>query len=207
LTKKKTICQHFFSSRAFRDKLSYLRGTTLKTKLLISLFALCASVLVANPTKAESFKLLNQPSLAFNTNNNFVKIDGYSIVTLYSANSSDPDQTWTELNGNWGKLYKNTTTGRCLNARYLSNGGSVNTWPCNAADPDQNFSKTSSSTTYQGNIPVAGSFIYQRLNSSGQGTGFCLNAPNRYNGGRVMLWQCNVNDVDQRILKEYYLPR
>jgi murein DD-endopeptidase MepM/ murein hydrolase activator NlpD len=125
---------------------------------------------------------------ALNTNNLFPKLDGTPILSTWSHNINDADQQFdiqSIVNSN-NKTLKHSSTGRCLNAHYLSNGGKVNTWPCNPGDPDQNFVVNSVGN----NI-----FSIQRA-----GTNFCIDMPGRGNNLQVILWQCN-NGTNQLFTK------
>jgi murein DD-endopeptidase MepM/ murein hydrolase activator NlpD len=129
---------------------------------------------------AETFSI---DGTALNTNNQFPKLDGNSIMSTWPLSNSDPDQQFDLLSGSNGRLLKHRSTGRCLNAHYISNGGKVNTWPCNASDPDQNFTLNSS-----------GNNIYTIQRSS---TNFCIDMPSRGANQQIILWQCN-NGANQR---------
>ena len=82
---------------------------------------------------------------ALNTNNQFPKLDGTPLVSSWPLDINDPDQQFEILPGNSSnnKILKHKSTSAgvsyCLNAHYLSNGGKVNLWRCDASDPDQNF--------------------------------------------------------------------
>lgn len=121
---------------------------------------------------------------ALNTNNNFGKVDGQPRMSIFDFNSNDPDQQFDRIQGSrGGTLLKHRSTGKCLNAHYLTNGGLVNVWSCNAADPDQNFNITS---------PGSGYSQIQRT-----GTNLCVDSPTRDNLGKVHVWEC-VGNSNQR---------
>lgn len=124
-------------------------------------------------------------SYALNTNNNFVRIDGFPIMSSWTRNDNDPDQQFERLQGNWGTLLKHKSTGGCLNAHYLSNNARMNVWsPCNASDPDQNWTIADLGNGY---------FHIKRAN-----TNFCVDMADRTNGGRILLWPCDPNNANQR---------
>jgi hypothetical protein len=141
---------------------------------------------LASSTLAETFTL-NPGNVSLNTNNNFGLIDGQPRISLWGQNPNDPDQNFDRLNGNrGGVLFKNRSTGKCLNAYYNYNYGKVSNWPCDPNDPAQNFDVLN-----QGNNVV----LLRKT-----GTNFCINSYQHYNGGEVIVWTCNANDVDQRFL-------
>jgi murein DD-endopeptidase MepM/ murein hydrolase activator NlpD len=122
--------------------------------------------------------------ISLNTNNNFRKIDGHPRMSIYRSNDKDPDQQFEIIGGNHGGvLLKNRTTGKCLNAHYLSAGSEINVWPCNPSDVDQNFLLT----TRDGFTQI------KRVR-----TNLCVDTPTRNNEGRVTLWHCELNNANQR---------
>ena len=126
----------------------------------------------------------NGVNKALNTNNNFSKIDGNPRMSLWDANPNDPDQQFDRMQGSLnGTLLKHRSTGKCLNAYYVKNGGVVTTWPCDTRDAAQNF-----------NITDAGGGYLQIRRT---GTNFCVDSPTRDNGGKIHVWQC-VNNANQR---------
>jgi hypothetical protein len=60
----------------------------------------------------------------------------------------------------------------------------MNTWPCNANDPDQNW-----------NLVDLGDGWNQIKRA---GTSMCVDTPTRNNAGKVHLWTCNSNNSNQR---------
>lgn len=126
-------------------------------------------------------------SFALNTNNNFVKLDGFPIMSSWTRNDSDPDQQFERLKGNWGFLLKHKSTGGCLNAHYLSNNSQMNVWsPCNPGDPDQNWT-----------FPDLGNGHFH-IKRAATNLNSCVDMPNRTNGGRIHMIQCDPNNANQR---------
>jgi hypothetical protein len=84
-------------------------------------------------------------------------------------------------------LLRNAGAGTCLdaNAQQAFNGGAIIQWPCNGADPFQ-----------QWNILEVGDGHFMIEN---QGAGTCLdaNAHQAFNGGAIIQWQCNMADPFQ----------
>ena len=139
-------------------------------------------LIISSSASAENFVL--DGNKALNTNNNFSKIDGNPRLSIWDFSPNDNDQQFDRIGGSrGGTLLKHRSTGKCLNAHYLSNGGLVNTWACNAADPDQNFTITD----------LGGG--YSQIKRTG--TNLCVDSPTRDNGGKVHLWEC-VNNSNQR---------
>ena len=140
---------------------------------------------LVSSASADTFILSGNVSL--NTNNNFSKIDGQPRISLWTTNPNDPDQNFDRIQGNkGGTLFKNRSTGKCLNAYYNYNYGKVSNWPCDPNDPAQNFEFINISNMV--------------VNIRKVGTNFCLNAPYHTPNGEINVWQCNGNDVDQRFL-------
>lgn len=134
----------------------------------------------------------NGVNKALNTNNNFSKIDGNPRMSIWDYNPNDADQQFDRIQGSLGgTLLKHRSTGKCLNAYYVSNGGVVTTWPCDTRDPAQNF-----------NITDAGGGSLQIRRT---GTNFCVDSPTRDNGGKIHLWQC-VNNSNQRFKNSVTIP-
>ncbi|MEH2155236.1 RICIN domain-containing protein [Nostoc sp.] len=132
---------------------------------------------------AETFFV--QEGVALNTNNNFGRIDGTPRMSIYRRNDNDPDQQFDRLPGNRGGiLLKHRSTGKCLNAHYLTNGSQINVWSCDANDPDQNWNI----------VGVGNNFnLIKRT-----GTNLCIDTPTRDNQGKVYLWNCDGNNGNQR---------
>ena len=135
-------------------------GTTIVTTFMGNAAALAENFVVDGSNKA------------LNTNNNFRKVDGNPIMSLWEFSSTDRDQQFDRISGNrGGTLLRHGSTGKCLNSHYLTNGGVVNTWPCDANDPDQNF-----------NIISLGNGLSQIQRT---GTNLCVDSPTRDNGNRI----------------------
>jgi hypothetical protein len=148
-------------------------GTTIVTTFIGNAAALAENFVVDGSNKA------------LNTNNNFRKVDGNPIMSLWEFSSTDRDQQFDRISGNrGGTLLRHGSTGKCLNSHYLTNGGVVNTWPCDANDPDQNF-----------NIISLGNGLSQIQRT---GTNLCVDSPTRDNGGKIHVWQCDRNNPNQR---------
>jgi len=133
---------------------------------------------------AETFQV--NGGYALNTNNSFRLIDGTPRMSLYQHNINDPDQQFDRLSGSSSNsiLLRHGSTGKCLNAHYLSNNAEMNVWNCNASDPDQNWNLV--------NLP-SGEFLIRR-----NGTNFCVDSPTRTNTGRIHLITCDANNANQR---------
>ena len=133
---------------------------------------------------AETFQV--NGGYALNTNNTFRLIDGTPRMSLYQHNINDPDQQFDRLSGSSSNsiLLRHGSTGKCLNAHYLSNNAEMNVWNCNASDPDQNWNLVNLSS---------GEFLIRR-----NGTNFCVDSPTRTNTGRIHLITCDANNANQR---------
>ena len=142
------------------------------------------ALLGANPAFAENFVL--DGNKALNTNNNFSKINGNPRMSVWDFSPNDPEQQFTIVqNKIGGKRLVHRSTGKCLNAYLPKNGSDVNVWGCSDSDPDQSFDINSVGNDY---------FQIQR-----RGTTLCLDNPSpRTNGGRVVLWNCDRNNSNQR---------
>ena len=144
--------------------------------------AACSLLIISSSASAENFVL--DGNKALNTNNNFSKIDNNPRMSIWNFTPNDNDQQFDRMGGSrGGTLLKHRSTGKCLNAHYLSNGGLVNTWACNASDPDQNFTITSLGNGYS--------------QIKRTGTNLCVDSSSRDNGGKVHNWEC-VNNSNQR---------
>lgn len=83
-----------------------------------------------------------------------------------------------------GTLLKHRSTGKCLNAHYLTQGSQINVWPCDANDADQNWNL----------VDVGNNFnLIKRT-----GTNLCVDTPTRDNQGIVHLINCDGNNGNQR---------
>ncbi|HEY9833556.1 MAG TPA: peptidoglycan DD-metalloendopeptidase family protein [Stenomitos sp.] len=163
------------------NSFGFVLGTSAVLSLVIGTSAVQA---------AETFSVDN---VALNTNWNFRRIDGNPRMSIYQRNDNDPDQQFDRLPGNrGGTLLKHRSTGRCLNAHYLSNGSEINVWPCDSNDPDQNWNLDSVSD---------GRILIKRT-----GTNLCVDTPTRDNAGKVHLWTCDGNNPNQRWLSSAGQP-
>lgn len=170
------------------------------TATVLSIFSLG---LVPNLANAEMFLLdRTNPEKGWALNvwrDNPNKFDGYPPVDVFRTDTNDVEQIWDRLSGQWGGLWKARGTGSgtnypamCINAHYLWNGANVNIYPCNANDPDQNWTIVSYDSDYQP------SFGIRRTLPDSNGRYYCLSASNLTNGRWVSLKVCNQNDVTQR---------
>ncbi len=152
----------------------------------LAAIAIASVSLVATAQAAQALETFQvNGGYALNTNNSFRLIDGNPRMSLYQHNINDTDQQFDRLPGNLGGiLLRHRSTGKCLNAHYLSNNSEMNVWPCNASDPDQNWNLLSLSS---------GEFLIRR-----NGTNFCVDSPTRTNTGRVHLITCDANNANQR---------
>jgi murein DD-endopeptidase MepM/ murein hydrolase activator NlpD len=132
------------------------------------------AMLIAFPALADTFSI---NGIALNTNNLFPKTDGFPGLFTYALNSTDPDQQFDIIPGSSGVLLKHKSTGRCVNAHYLNNGGKVNIYTCLATDPDQNWKINS-----LGN----GVASIQRA-----GTDWCATMPVQAANQQIVLGNCN----------------
>ncbi|MTJ15844.1 MULTISPECIES: RICIN domain-containing protein [unclassified Dolichospermum] len=153
--------------------IALLAGTTIVTTFIGGAAALAENFVVDGSNKA------------LNTNNNFRRVDGNPVMSLWDFNSNDRDQQFDRIPGNrGGTLLRHGSTGKCVNSHYLTNGGVLNTWSCDANDPDQNF-----------NIISLGNGLSQIQRT---GTNLCVDSPTRDNGGKIHVWQCDRNNPNQR---------
>jgi hypothetical protein len=156
-------------------------------KFLVALGTAAVSSLVIGTSGVQAVETFSVDSVALNTNFNFRLIDGNPRMSIYQRNDNDPDQQFDRLSGNRGGiLLKHRSTGRCLNAHYLSNGAEINVWPCDPNDPDQNWNIEGVSN---------GRILIKRT-----GTNLCVDTPTRSNTGKVHLWTCDANQPNQRWL-------
>jgi hypothetical protein len=154
-------------------------------RISVALSALVALTVGAKATiAAEVFAL--DDGLALNTNNNYVKIDGFPKISLWPKSLNDNDQQFDRIGASRGQLFKQKSTGLCLNAARKYSLGQVNTWPCNPNDQDQQFE-----VVYAGQA-----FNLIRL----VGTNWCINAPYHAPQANITLFQCNTGDRDQRFI-------
>jgi len=157
----------------------------MSNKLGFTLVTAAVSSLVIGTSVAQAVETFSVDNVALNTNWNFRRIDGNPRMSIWSRNDNDPDQQFDRLPGNRGGiLLKQRSTGRCLNAHYLSNGSEINVWSCDANDPDQNW-----------NLVDVGSsrFLIKRT-----GTNLCVDTPTRSDAGKVHLVGCDGNNPNQR---------
>ncbi|MEA5597693.1 ricin-type beta-trefoil lectin domain protein [Rivularia sp. UHCC 0363] len=156
-----------------------------KAWFLASIGAVTISSLLISAPKAQAAETFFIDSKALNTNWNFRRIDGNPRMSIYQRRDDDRDQQFDRLPGNRGGiLLRHGSTGRCLNARYLSNGAEINLWPCDGNDPDQNWNL----------VDVGqGRKVIKRT-----GTNLCIDAPTRDDSGKVHLWACDGNNNNQR---------
>ena len=159
----------------------------MSNKFLVALGTVAVSSLVMGTSAVQALETFSVDNVALNTNSTFRRIDGNPRMSIYQRNNNDPDQQFDRLQGNRGGiLLKHRSTGRCLNARYLSVGSEINVWSCDANDPDQNWNLTSVSN---------GRILIKRT-----GTNLCVDTPTRSNMGKVHLQTCDGNNPNQRWL-------
>ena len=159
----------------------------MSNKFLVALGTAAVSSLVIGTSAVQAVETFSIDNVALNTNFNFRLIDGNPRMSIYQRNDNDPDQQFDRLSGNRGGiLLKHRSTGRCLNAHYLSNGAEINVWPCDPNDPDQKWNLEGVS---------GGRILIKRT-----GTNLCVDTPTRSNTGKVHLWTCDGNQPNQRWL-------
>lgn len=159
------------------------RKSTLNT--IIGLFSFAACMGISN-SKAQAFETFYvREGMALNTNMTFTPFDTKPRMSIYQRNDSGRDQQFERFPGNRGGiLLRNRSTGMCLNAHHLYEGAQMNTWPCNANDPDQNWNLVDVGDGWN---------LIKRA-----GTSMCVDTPTRNNAGKVHLWTCNSNNSNQR---------
>ncbi len=152
---------------------------------IIGLFSFAACMGISN-SKAQAFETFYvKEGMALNTNMTFTLFDTKPRMSIYQRNDSDRDQQFERFPGNRGGiLLRNRSTGMCLNAHHLYEGAQMNTWPCDANDPDQNW-----------NLVDVGDGWNQIKRA---GTSMCVDTPTRNNAGKLHLWTCNSNNSNQR---------
>ncbi len=142
-------------------------------------------VLSVGSASAQAETFFVQEGVALNTNNNFSRIDGNPRMSIYRQNNNDADQQFDRLSGNrGGTLLKHRSTGKCLNAHYLTQGSQINVWPCDANDADQNWNIVDAGNNFN---------LIKRT-----GTNLCVDTPTRDNQGIVHLINCDGNNGNQR---------
>ncbi|MEP0873112.1 ricin-type beta-trefoil lectin domain protein [Trichocoleus desertorum AS-A10] len=146
----------------------------------------------ASTNKAQATETFSIDGKALNTNDLFRKIDGQPRISIWEHNASDQEQQFEQLSGSRGGiLLKHHSTGKCLNAHYLTNGSEINIWPCDADDHDQNWTLDDVGS---------GRFLIMKT-----GTNLCVDTPTRDNGGNVHLWDCNKSNPNQKWLSSAYV--
>lgn len=157
----------------------------MSNKLWLALTTAAVSSLFIGTSAAQAVETFSIDNIALNTNSSFRLINGHPRMSIYQRNDSDPDQQFDRMPGNrGGTLLKHRSTGKCLNAHYVSGGAEINVWPCDANDPDQNWNLDSVSD---------GRILIKRT-----GTNLCVDTPTRNNLGNVILWGCDGNNPNQR---------
>jgi len=157
----------------------------MSNKLWLALTTAAVSSLFIGTSAAQAVETFSIDNIALNTNSSFRLINGHPRMSIYQRNDSDPDQQFDRMPGNrGGTLLKHRSTGKCLNAHYVSGGAEINVWPCDPNDPDQNWNLDSVSD---------GRILIKRT-----GTNLCVDTPTRNNLGNVILWGCDGNNPNQR---------
>lgn len=157
----------------------------MSNKLWFALGTAAVSSLVIGTSAAQAVETFSIDSIALNTNSSFRLINGHPRMSIFKRNDSDPDQQFDRMSGNrGGTLLKHRSTGKCLNAHYVSSGAEINVWPCDPNDPDQNWNLDGVSD---------GRILIKRT-----GTNLCVDTPTRNNLGNVILWGCDGNNPNQR---------
>lgn len=151
-----------------------------KTLALISFISVVLPMAVANG-QAQAYETLQvDRGMALNVYPGDRQINGNPRVSLFAHSLTDQDQQFTRFTNPDGSLrFQNRSTGKCLNAHTLSNGGELNVWPCNPNDPDQKFDLVNVNMQAQ-------SFQIRR-----RGTNLCVDSPTRDRLGRIHLWTCD----------------
>lgn len=157
----------------------------MSNKLWLALTTAAVSSLFIGTSAAQAVETFSIDNIALNTNSSFRLINGHPRMSIFKRNDNDPDQQFDRMPGNrGGTLLKHRSTGKCLNAHYVSSGAEINVWPCDANDPDQNWNLDSVSD---------GRILIKRT-----GTNLCVDTPTRNNLGNVILWGCDGNNPNQR---------
>jgi Ricin-type beta-trefoil lectin domain len=143
-------------------------------------FALSFIVTMIPSAMAETFSI---DGMALNTNSRFPLKDGHPIMSIWALNPNDNDQQFDRRNGN---LIQHRSTGKCLNVYRPAAGSIVNVYPCNTNDGDQKFSLVSAGNN--------------TLLIKKDGTNLCADMPNRSANTRMILWDCNSGNANQRFV-------
>jgi Ricin-type beta-trefoil lectin domain/CHAP domain len=145
-----------------------------------SLFTIAAgvavTVLAASPAKADTFSINGK---AMDTGFHQPRINGGGPrMILWDHFTNNANQNFDLMQGNrGGRLLKHRSTGWCLNAYQPRAGSSVNTYPCNPNDPEQNFQLLDQGNSYQ---------MIKLVN-----TNLCVDStPSTNNNQQVILWNC-----------------
>ncbi len=174
------------------SKLSTVAPTVIKkanpvTKIVrIVVLGLSFVATVMSPAMAETFSI---DGMALNTNNNFPLKDGHPVLSTWRLNFSDNDQQFDRQ----GQLLRHRSTGKCLNAYRPAVGSIVNVYPCNGNDGDQKFDILS---------PAGTSAILIRR----AGTNLCLDMASRNPNTQMKLWDCKLDNPNQRFTSTYSNP-
>ncbi|MEL7223863.1 MAG: RICIN domain-containing protein [Cyanobacteria bacterium P01_D01_bin.36] len=158
-----------------------------KKALVLASTLAVLSPLAVTSGEAKAFVTFSLESdVALNTNHYFRPLNGQPRMSLWRHDVRDRDQQFMLVPSPDGisSRFQQMSTGKCLNAHHVWNGGEVNVWPCNAYDPDQRFEL----------VPLwGGRFHIRRM-----GTNLCVDAPQFRNYGRVHLWECMEHNPHQR---------
>ncbi len=102
-------------------------------------------------------------------------------MILWDHNVNSDNQNFDVIPGNrGGQLLRHRSTGMCLNAYRAGAGSLVNTFSCNANDPEQNFVIADHGNWYR---------VIRLAN-----TNFCVDStPSTNNGQQVIMWHCLPN--------------
>jgi hypothetical protein len=161
------------------------------------LFGLFTFVLLAGIAKSASAWtwVLHHGGQALNTNNNFARINGGGPrLSTWSLNHNDPYQrisfvgNGTHADGSFRFMLVQQSTGLCINTYRPTNWSKINTFACNRNDPQQQFKLNVLRDYGNGAMDV----MVQVSN-----TNFCIDTPNRVNGGDVIIWGCEPTNPNQ----------
>ena len=187
LDKSQSETEHFLEELFPTACSLYYAGLTIAHLSFKKILAICtlASVFVFTPGLAQAATyMFHHDSQALNTNYNFSKTGGQYRMSTYQVDEHDLDQHFEVLQNGDGVMLKHKSTGKCLQANEIRQGGAVTVGRCN-----------STYATQQWRVTHLGGHV---RTLQVKGTNFCLDNYNRQNEGGTHLWGCNGANPNQR---------
>ena len=110
---------------------------------------------------------------------------GRPSAAVFREDANNPHLLHSVHQGQYGKMYVNKATGKCLIAHGNNAGALVGYWECNSNDPKMNWKL---------HHIGGGAYLFESVAYRGR----CMDNPVRQNAGLVHLWYCDGKNYNQK---------